>query len=368
MVRMLLTPFYDPEKSYEDNFKYGPFGAFSDGKVILDEGEPKYDFFGHKVFSPFGIPAGPLINGKFTQAALDKGFDIVIYKTVRTKEYPSHPWPNVLAVKVPPKMTLGKEEAYLVADHHFTEPLSITNSFGVPSFSPEFWQKDIAEVQKNLRKGQILIGAFQRTKEDGKGVEEYINDFVKAAHLMKETGVQVMEVNFSCPNEGTSELLCYDVVRSAEVIKAIKKEIGNIPLIVKISYYKDEGLLNKFVKEVGSLVQGIAAINTIYAQILDENGKSALPGRTHSGVCGSAIKGAGLEMVRRLKDLREKLKLSYTIIGVGGVVTPEDFFEYRRAGADIVMSATGAMWNPYLAKKIKEELGSIYEERHSNTS
>ena len=61
-------------------------------------------------------------------------------------------------------------------------------------------------------------------------------------------------------------------------------------------------------------------------------------------------------MVRRLKKLREEFGYSYTIIGVGGVMNAEDFFEYREAGADIVMSATGAMWNPYLAKEIKERL------------
>jgi dihydroorotate dehydrogenase len=43
-------------------------------------------------------------------------------------------------------------------------------------------------------------------------------------------------------------------------------------------------------------------------------------------------------------------------VGVGGVTVPEDFEEYRAAGADIVMSATGAMWNPYLAKEIKENI------------
>ncbi len=32
---------------------------------------------------------------------------------------------------------------------------------------------------------------------------------------------------------------------------------------------------------------------------------------------------------------------------------PEDYFEYRSVGADAVMSATGAMWNPYLAQEIK---------------
>ena len=32
---------------------------------------------------------------------------------------------------------------------------------------------------------------------------------------------------------------------------------------------------------------------------------------------------------------------------------PADFKEYRDAGADIVMTATGAMWNGYLAQEIK---------------
>lgn len=353
---MLQTPFYDPEKSYEENFKDGPFGVFADGKVLENKDEPKYDFLGFKVNSPFGIAAGPLINGKFAQAALDKGFDIVTYKTVRTRKYPCHPWPNVLSVVVPAGLTLGKEDTKLVADHNFHEPLSITNSFGVPSFDPEFWQEDIYKIVKNLRSGQILVGAFQRTKNDKSSVDEYISDFVLAARLMKKTGVQVLEVNFSCPNEGTSELLCYDTERSADVIKAIKDEIVHTPLIVKISYFKDDEALRDFIKTIGPLVEGISAINTIFSEITDAKGGQALPGRTHSGVCGHAIKWAGLDMVKRLKKLRGEFGYSYTIIGVGGAMNVDDFFEYRNAGADIVMSATGAMWNPYLAREIKERL------------
>lgn len=365
---MLQTPFYDPSKSYEENFREGPFGAFAPmfatgevGAPILsgvgaDSTKPKYDFLGFKVNSPFGIAAGPLINGKFVQAALDKSFDIVTYKTVRTRKYPCHPWPNVLAVEVPADLILGKEDKKLIANHNFTEPLSITNSFGVPSFDPEFWIQDIAEVVKNTRPGQIVVGAFQRTKKEMPDVSEYINDFVKAARLMKETGVRAMEVNFSCPNEGTSELLCYDVVRSTEVVKAIKGEIKNIPLIVKISYFKNDENLRDFVKEIGPLVQGISAINTIFSEIINDKGGEALPGRIHSGVCGHAIKWAGLDMVKRLKKIREEFNYSYQIIGVGGVMNADDFFEYRNAGADIVMSATGAMWNPYLAQEIKEKL------------
>lgn len=356
---MIQIPFYDPEKSYEENFKKGPFGAFADGKMIK-QGEPllKYDFLGFKINSPFGIPAGPLINGKFVKGALDKGFDLPIYKTVRSGKYPCHPWPNVLAVKVVGDLTLEKAEGKLAADQNYKQPISITNSFGVPSFEPEFWQKDLSDAVKYARPGQIVIGSFQGTKKTGQSVEEYINDYRITAQLLKDSGVKVIEVNLSCPNEGTNNLLCFDTERSVKVAQAIKEVIGDIPLIIKIAYFRDAGALKNLVKRIGQFVQGISAINTISVEIVDENGEQALPGegRLRSGVCGHAIKWAGLDMVKRLKRLREEFRYSYAIIGVGGVATPEDFFEYRGAGADIVMSATGAMWNPYLAKEIKKRL------------
>ena len=58
-------------------------------------------------------------------------------------------------------------------------------------------------------------------------------------------------------------------------------------------------------------------------------------------------------MIKRLKRIRENLKKDFAIVGVGGVMTPADYFEYRKQDADLVQSATGAMWNPYLAKEIK---------------
>lgn len=357
---MLHTPFYDPEKSYEDNFEKGPFGIFADGvNLSTSQVDKQYDFLGFKVNSPFGIPAGPLINGNFVKGALDKGFDICVYKTVRSGKYPSHVWPNVLSVKIEGDLTLEKAGGKLVADNNYHEPLSITNSFGVPSRESEFWQKDLRDAVIYAKDGQIVVGAFQGTKKEGQSVEEYINDYRITAKLLKDTGVKVMEVNLSCPNEGTNNLLCYDTERSVIVVKAIKEVIGDIPLIIKIGYFKDAEVLKDFVNKIGSLVQGISAINTIAAEIVDEHGVQALPGegRLRSGVCGHAIKWAGIEMVRKLKKLREELNYEFQIIGVGGVTTPDDFIEYRDAGADVVMSATGAMWNPYLAQEIKERLG-----------
>ena len=355
---MLYQPFYDPAKSYEENFQDGPFGVFANKEILESKNTKQYDFFGFKINSPFGIPAGPLINGNFVKGALDKGFDIVTYKTVRSSKYPCHPWPNVLSVKIDGDLTLEKAGQKLVADKNYNEPLSITNSFGVPSSSPEFWQKDLSDAVKYAQDGQMVVGAFQGTKKEGQSVDDYINDYRVTAKLLKDTGVKVVEVNLSCPNEGTNNLLCYDTERSVKVAQAIKEIIGDIPLIIKIGYFKDENVFADFIKKIGSIVQGISAINTIAAEVVDENDNQALPGegRSRSGVCGASIKWAGLDMVSKLKKLREELNYTYTIIGVGGVMNVDDFIEYRNTGADIVMSATGAMWNPYLAKEIKERL------------
>src|ERR1700761_1714191 len=208
----LHTPIYDPSMSYQDNFDRGPFGEFANDVRIEQTGKPQHYFLGHPVYAPFVGPAGPLLNGTFVKAALDKGFDIPVYKTVRTHKYPSHPWPNVLPVKVEGNLTPDKSR--LVTRHDYTEPLSITNSFGVPSFDPDFWQPDLASAVAHARKGQVVVASYQGTKSENGSVASYLADFALGARLLKETGVKIVEVNLSCPNEGTSELLCFDLQRS----------------------------------------------------------------------------------------------------------------------------------------------------------
>jgi len=350
----LCAPFYDPARSYQDNFDAGPFGLFAGPPTFHPSGEPQHSFLGHPVFTPFGIPAGPLLNGNFVKAALDAGFDIPTYKTVRTHRYPCHPWPNVLAVEVAGDLRPGRT---LRAHEQYTEPLSITNSFGVPSFDPEFWQPDMAAAVAYAGPGQVVVGSYQGTLPEGGGMAAYLADFVLGARLMQETGVKIVEVNLSCPNEGTANLLCFDADRSRRVVDAIQTELGSTPLVVKIAYFQSDDKLTQFLREVGSSVHAISAINTVTAEIVDAAGKQALPGegRLLSGVCGSAIRWAGLEMSARLARLRAELGLSFEIIGVGGVRNAADFDAYRRAGADAVMSATAAMWNPHLAQQIKEQ-------------
>src|ERR1700712_2565042 len=119
MEEVVDQPFYDPARSYQANFNEGPFGLFAHPIIFRPDGEPTKQFLGHKVYEPFGIPAGPLLNGNYVKAALDMGFDIPVYKTVRTRKYASHPWPNVLAVEVEGDLTLDKTR--LVASQDYSE-------------------------------------------------------------------------------------------------------------------------------------------------------------------------------------------------------------------------------------------------------
>ena len=349
------TAFYDPALSYEENYERGPFGGFGEGGSNRSESfEPAaHSFLGHPVTLPFGIPAGPLLNGRFVRAALDAGFDLPVYKTVRTRRWSSHPWPNVLAVEA--DGDLHPTTNRLRGHSDYSGRLSITNSFGVPSFDPEVWQPDLADAVAHAGPGQVVIGSFQGTQPEHGGVAEYIADFRLGARLIRETGVKMVEVNLSCPNEGTANLLCFDHARAGAVVEAIKAELGEVALLAKIAYFADDTTLRGLLQAIGHVVDGIVAINTIPAEVVNEAGEQALPGegRLRSGVCGSGIRWAGLAMTERLARLRDELGLHYAIVGVGGVSNVADFAAYRVAGADAVMSATAAMWNPMLAQQIK---------------
>lgn len=346
-------PFYDPMLSYEDNYKLGPFGAFSRAPAASVENAKLHkNFVGYAVNSTIGIPAGPLLNSKYIKAAFAYGFDLCIYKTVRSAAYACLPFPNILKVDVSGDLQAGETiTAQPAPQQAQTEAFSITNSFGVPSQKPEVWQPDMKKAIEHAGKGQMLIASFQGTGEG----EEQINDYARTARMVVETGAEVLEANLSCPNEGKSGLLCFDVDKVVRVVEKIRPEIGDRPLMLKMGHFTDNAILEKFVQELGNKVQGLCAINTLPATVVNQQGQWALPERAISGICGASIRWAGLDMTRSLKALRSQYQMNFEIVAGGGVFTPADDTNYRTAGADAVMTATGAMWNPQLAFDIKKE-------------
>ena len=358
---ILKEPFYDPSKSYEENYDEGPFGSFADEVDLRKNDEPKYDFLGFKINTPFGIPSGPLVNAKFCIAAFKKGFDVIHYKTRRTEKFPCNSHPNVLFVETNGDLTLEKAKnplkGSLIAPADLSE-ISITNSFGNPSPDAKVWQDDMRKAIGTEGQGQLLIASVVGTIKEGFSADDYYNDFALGAKLAKKTGVKVIELNLSCPNVASEGVLCYSETAVESICKKAREAVGSdAKLLIKIGYFSTEqqNLLEDIIKRVDPYIDGISVINTIPAAVVDEKGNQALPGegRLKAGICGAGIKWAGLDMVKRLKEIRKKMGSDFGIIGVGGVMTPEDFLKYRKAGADIVQSATGAMWNPELAQNVK---------------
>ena len=354
---MSMIPFYDPQRTYEDNYAFGPFGAFRASSPFVRAEQPRSNFLGHPVTRPFGIPAGPLLNAAYCAAAFSHGFDVNVYKTVRTRAHCAHPFPNTLAVHVNGDLTIERAARPVTADSDFRHVESITNSFGVPSRDPDEWQPDMAKAVDSAGPGQVLVGSFQGTRSDGHPADAmaaYVADHVRAATLVAETGAKVLELNLSCPNEGGANLLCFDTPTVVRIVEAIRNAIGDLPLVLKLAYFAEDPPLAKLVAATRSLVDGYAAVNTISATLVGADGCQALPGegREVGGVCGAAIAWAGLEMTERLATLRDRGDRYFAIVGVGGVRTEQDYATLRHAGADAVMSATGAMFDPLLGVRI----------------
>jgi dihydroorotate dehydrogenase (NAD+) catalytic subunit len=350
MVRQVQL--YDDQLDFEENKAAGPFGDYADlGQPYLNEGEPKYDFFGTPVYSPFGIGAGPLPTARFIEAALNKGFDVVTLKSVRTNTHPLNPYPQVRPVQIDDDLMVSENEVATLAEQ-YTDRLAVANSFGIPSVKPSDWQIYLKDCYQLIKSGQALLVSFQGTAR-GKGREEFVEDHVRGVKLILETGNPVIEINLACPNEGEKVLACFDTDITTRIVTKLRESFPDLKFLIKIAYFKDKAQLRGLIKNVGAMVNGITAINTIPTMVIDKDGQAVFPGRITAGISGAPIKWAGIEMVDCLKKLRQELNYTYKIVGMGGVLSYKDFLDYRQAGADTVMSVTGAMWNPTLASEIK---------------
>ena len=205
------------------------------------------------------------------------------------------------------------------------------------------------------KKGQALLAAFQGTAR-GKGRDDFVQDHVNGVALVRQTGAQVVEINLSCPNEGEAVLACFDTDITERIVNAVRDANPDLTFLIKIAYFANHDQLKDLVKRIGSKVDGISVINTMSTTVVDAAGNEVFPGRPKAGISGAPIKWAGIEMTTLLNEYRHEFGYDYKIVGMGGVLSADDFLDYRQAGADIVMSVTGAMWNPNLAAEIKANL------------
>jgi dihydroorotate dehydrogenase (NAD+) catalytic subunit len=92
---------------------------------------------------------------------------------------------------------------------------------------------------------------------------------------------------------------------------------------------------------------GLSLINTLHALAFDVDKKRIL---IKGGLSGPAIKPFALYCVNHLKDL------GVPIIGVGGIMSGRDVYEFLLAGASAVEIGSATLRDPYSPLRIIEEL------------
>lgn len=378
---------YNPLLSYEENLERGPAAEWdSSGSFPLIDytAEPRFSVLGVPLHVPLGIPAGPLLSAAFVRVALDAGFSMPVYKTVRSTEWKSHPWPNVLGVagfsvetnSERPVATVVPLQQSAVRALRAGTGMSITNAFGVPSQTPAAWSKDFQSLPAAaFGKGQQTVLSFQGSRRDGESWSAFLDDTTACARLAAQAtdrvGGSILEMNVSCPNESGAPI--YGDFRALEqtlvAASSALREFKGMKLIVKLGVLAPRDC-DSVVGLVARYAHGISAINTLSATIVSQQGEKILgSGASHGGICGDVIRTAAVRMVGNLASARSRLGLApseFAIIGVGGCSSYDHLKSFLSAGADIVHAATGAMWNLGLAAECAHQLGVPYRQRSLN--
>jgi dihydroorotate dehydrogenase (fumarate) len=150
------------------------------------------------------------------------------------------------------------------------------------------------------------------------------------------------EVNVSCPNVVGKPMIAYDFESLENLL--ILLHSYSFPIGLKLPPYLDSTQFD----QVSSLlvkynIQFITCINSLgNCLVIDTEHESAIlkPNQGLGGLGGESIKSLGLGNVW---SFYQRLQGTVPIIGVGGVRTGLDAFEYLLAGADAVQIAS-AFW------------------------
>ena len=326
-------------------------------------------FRGLELLSRFGAGSGAIsADPARVEYLFHAGCAVVTYKTIRTREYPARPVPNLLfCAKGTPMVDPAREpEPVIVGDsaEGYSAAHGTVNQFLLPSVGPEKLRIDIRRANNAAGPNQLFILSVIGTSMNG-DPDEIAADFVAAVKLGLSCGVNAFELNFSGPMDettcqvhtvkGLAERICRDVRRAVE---------GDTLILVKLPFLRD-GALEELVLATATYVDGYTAINSIPVAALREVGSHRVPAfRTgaHAGLAGRPILHCGLHAAAELVRIRNENRLNTVIIGLGGVTEPADVLRYLEVGVDLVQAVSIFHEDPLFGLKVHQVLTA--EGRH----
>lgn len=215
--------------------------------------------------------------------------------------------------------------------------------------------RTIAERLGKGRTNMIVGGNIGKntTTSNESAEEDYADAFIALYDY-----VDYFVVNVSCPN--ISDL---SHLQDRDQLAGILSRLSSIragmlrkrPILVKISPDLNWEQIDDVLELVGEFnMDGIVATNTTVTR----TGLSTTPEKIEKigrgGLSGKPIRERATEIIRYIS---EKTGGTLPIIGVGGIMNPDDALEKLRAGASLVQVYTGFIYEgPGLVKKINKAL------------
>ena len=233
-------------------------------------------------------------------------------------------------------------------------PSGIMNSIGLENPGVEKFLKEELPFMKS--KDIIVIANV-----GGSDLDSYIRAVeLIDEHSKKHDGVDIIELNISCPNVKQGGIAFgINACDAAGITKEIRK-VTSLPLVVKLSP-------NAYsIVEVAKAVEfegadGLSLINTFSALDIDIEKKKATFDNIYAGLSGPAIMPIALRMTR---DVCKNVNIP--VMAMGGITTHIDALKFVMAGAKLIQVGTANFMNPMACYDIIKGLELYLEKENIN--
>jgi len=210
----------------------------------------------------------------------------------------------------------------------------------------------VERLKKGEGKGKVVVGG-NIGKNKVTPNEQALDDY-KTCFEALYPYVDYFVVNVSSPNTpNLRELQEKGPLKNLLAgVKALSlAKVKPKPVLLKIAPDLNENQLTDIVEILRETkTDGVIATNTTISRERLITNKNEIEAIGAGGLSGKPLKDRSTEVI---SFLRSKLGKDYPIIGVGGILTPEDAVEKIKAGADLIQVYTGFIYEgPGFVKRI----------------
>lgn len=173
-------------------------------------------------------------------------------------------------------------------------------------------------------------------------------------------GIDLIEVNISCPNVHKGGMAFGTSAASAAEVTKTVREVCRKPVFIKLSpNVTDIVSIARACEEAGA--DGLTLVNTFLGMRIDIARRRPVIANKMGGFSGRAVFPIALRMVYQVAHA-----CRIPVMGCGGVATPEDVVEIMMAGATAVQVGAENLRNPFACPEIIEALPALMEELNIN--